>query len=231
MDKRKPLAITLWLLALTTALVIFCYFLIDKEVVLWLSQHSLRSYLIIKYMSEIPEIYIAVVPIIYLVIILRFSQDRWSLLDHKLLMFANTIAITQFLKAFFKFVFGRYWPETWTNSFFYIDENFYGFHPFHLGVQYGSFPSGHSATLLAGTSILWLLFPRLRWLFLILILLGESGILLMNYHFISDILAGGVLGFLVAYHIYYLSYRWQLEGHRNNVASMFSNVNYSKIQE
>lgn len=213
MDKIKLLKGTLWLLFLTAIVVVICYFYIDKQVVIWISQHNFRSSKTLKYLSQIPELFIAVVPIFYLYVVIRFSFDRWTKLDQRLLKFANVIAVTQFLKEFFKFVFGRYWPATWeSNNPSFVKDHLYGFHFFHNGEKYKSFPSGHAATLVAGLTILWFIFPRLRILYVLIFILSTLSILLFNYHFVSDVIAGSVLGFLTAIYTAELSATWKLAG-------------------
>jgi membrane-associated phospholipid phosphatase len=178
---------------------------------MWISENHFRSYDTFNYLSHIPEIFLAVVPIIYFIIVIKFSLNRWSFIDQHLLMFANGIAITQFFKVFFKFLFGRYWPETWRdNNPSLINDNQYGFHPFHKGVSYESFPSGHAATLLAAITILWFIYPPLRWLYTLVTLAGIIGVLGMNFNFVSDILAGGILGYVIARYTIAISCRDQV---------------------
>lgn len=200
MERKIKMQRALWLLILVIVLTIFCYFFVDKPVAIWISQHNLRSYKFLKNLSKISELFILAAPIFYLIVVSKFFVDRWTWLDQRLLMFANTIAITYFWKVFFKFLFGRTWPETWTgNNPSLIRNDEYGFHFFAFSDVFGSFPSGHAAILLAGFTSLWLIYPRLKGLYIVAIIAGITGILGMNYHFVGDILAGGFLGFAVAY--------------------------------
>lgn len=203
MDRKKLLLRNFGLLVLTILTVFLCYFYIDKQVAIWVSRHHFRSYKITKYFAELPMTFIGVVPFIYLFVVIRFSFSRWTKLDQGFLMFANGIVIAQFLKDFFKFIFGRYWPETWHhNNPSLIQNNLYSFHFFHRGAKYGAFPSGHAATLLAGITMLWILLPRLRGIFFFVALFSAAGIVAMNYHFVSDVIAGSVLGFLISLYTY-----------------------------
>ena len=57
---------------------------------------------------------------------------------------------------------GRYWPTRWREGNpSLIGSGEYGFHPFHAGRAYESFPSGHAAVVFAVLSILWLCYPRM----------------------------------------------------------------------
>ena len=76
----------------------------------------------------------------------------------------------------------------------YFGNGVYGFFPFHGGQGYASFPSGHTAAATAFAGSLWFLWPQLRWLGILLTLCVVIGLLGADYHWLSDIIAGGVLG-------------------------------------
>lgn len=70
----------------------------------------------------------------------------------------------------------------------------FGFYWFHQGFQFGSFPSGHAAQISALASVLWIRFPRWRSAYaltaislMLLLVLGE-------WHFVSDVIAGSFIG-------------------------------------
>ena len=93
---------------------------------------------------------------------------------------------------------GRYWPETWRdNNPSLIEDNAYGFHPFQVGDDVGSFPSGHAARILGFFIVFWIAIPRGRWLYAILTIPMCVALVAMNYHFVGDVIGGGVIGALV----------------------------------
>ena len=95
-------------------------------------------------------------------------------------------------------MFGRYWPATFTcHNPSLIDNHVYGFNWFNTGAAYASFPSGHATFIFSFAAVLWSVFPKLRWLACLLCLLVISGQIVMYYHFVSDIIAGAILGTLV----------------------------------
>ena len=99
-------------------------------------------------------------------------------------------------------VFGRYWPETWTHDNpSLIGTGTYGFHPFQRGDDIGSFPSGHACRVL-GFATVWLIaMPRSRPVQVVVIVLCPPmlvSLVAMNYHFVSDVIAGSILGGIVA---------------------------------
>ena len=88
---------------------------------------------------------------------------------------------------------GRYWPETWhDNNTSLIGTGAYGFHPFEVGDDIGSFPSGHAARIMGFISVFWLALPRSRWLYAVVALPMLVALVAMNYHFVGDVVAGGV---------------------------------------
>jgi membrane-associated phospholipid phosphatase len=105
------------------------------------------------------------------------------------------VLIAYVLKEELKYLFGRTWPETWVNknpSFF--GDGTYGFFPLHGGPGYASFPSGHTTAVAAVAGALWSLWPRLRWLGIALVIAVAAGLLGADFHWLSDIIAGGILG-------------------------------------
>jgi undecaprenyl-diphosphatase len=76
-------------------------------------------------------------------------------------------------------------------------EGFYGLHPFTFHVfNYNSLPSGHTTTGFAVAFALAALWPRGKWWFVAFgVLVGLSRIM-VNAHFVSDVVAGTVVGIL-----------------------------------
>jgi undecaprenyl-diphosphatase len=73
-------------------------------------------------------------------------------------------------------------------------EGFYGFRPMSFDAVMNSMPSGHTTTAFALATALTLLFPRARLIwFCIGIVLAVSRVM-VNAHFISDIIAGCFIG-------------------------------------
>jgi membrane-associated phospholipid phosphatase len=92
---------------------------------------------------------------------------------------------------------GRYWPETWYHNPSLIGNNTYGFHPFAGGENSGSFPSGHAARIVGFASVWWLATPRSRPVLAIICLPLLTSLVAMNYHFVSDVVAGSFLGAII----------------------------------
>jgi membrane-associated phospholipid phosphatase len=116
---------------------------------------------------------------------------------------AIMVAIT--LKEQLKFLTGRTWPETWTaNNPSYIKDGVYGFFPWAAwtakgaGRGYLSFPSGHMTMVSVAATALALQWPRWRWLASVPMLIVFIGMVGANYHWVSDLIAGAMLGAAIA---------------------------------
>ncbi|MGC1586511.1 MAG: phosphatase PAP2 family protein [Rhodomicrobium sp.] len=118
-------------------------------------------------------------------------------LESAVLRVSCAILIAWAQKEELKWVFGRTWPETWIKNNpnpSYFGNGTYGFFPFHGGHGYASFPSGHTTAITALAGSVWFLWPKLRWLCVALVLAVAIGLLGADYHWLSDIIAGAILG-------------------------------------
>jgi membrane-associated phospholipid phosphatase len=118
-----------------------------------------------------------------------------SKMQTAILLCSASLIIAETIKSELKFVFGRTWPETWRqNNPSFIHDGVYGFNWFHGGDAYQSFPSGHITAICAVASVLWIYYPRLRPIYLIVTLAVLVGLVGNNYHFLSDTIAGTFVG-------------------------------------
>lgn len=189
------------LIAIITCIIVVWagYFFVDKFVAFAVYRHHLMHYQIFQWLTHIPELFDALTFLFYIYFAIKFSCSVIKKIDRQFLMMANSIVIAGFLKAILKMIFGRYWPTTWINNNPSLIQNgAYGFHLLHIGSEYRSFPSGHTAVTFAAMTIVWIEFPRKRWLAVIIAVLVPIGLLGMNYHFVTDIIAGGTLGAITA---------------------------------
>jgi len=103
-------------------------------------------------------------------------------------------------------VFGRYWPETWTHDNpSLIGTGTYGFHPFQRGDDIGSFPSGHACRILGFAGVWMVAMPGTRVVATMLSAPMLLSLVATNYHFVSDVIAGSVLGALIAMYAAHLA--------------------------
>jgi membrane-associated phospholipid phosphatase len=101
------------------------------------------------------------------------------------------MASTEILKR----IFGRSDPEMWTGfSATASAKGTYAFHFLHGGPLFESFPSGSIAISAAILSVLWILMPRLRAAWALLLGFVAFALIVTNGHFVADVIAGGFLG-------------------------------------
>lgn len=91
-----------------------------------------------------------------------------------------------------KFVFGSVNPRVWLHR-----PRLSGFHWFGGGDIYKAFPSGHMAVFTAITISAWRFFPRCRPYCPIFLALLGGALVVTNYHFLSDVIAGAYIGVCV----------------------------------
>lgn len=146
-------------------------------------------------LTRIPNPLIPLAAIVFIVLAVKLLRRR-TLEGMQAVIFVAAVAtiVTEVCKEQFKFLFGRAWPESWarTNPSF-IRDGIYGFHPFHGG-GYNAFPSGHTAAACAVLAVLWVNYPKAWPLWLAGGLSVAGGLVVLNYHFLSDVIAGAFLG-------------------------------------
>jgi membrane-associated phospholipid phosphatase len=120
---------------------------------------------------------------------------RFSKLEAAVAMCAISALATTIIKDQLKFAFGRTWPDTWGPGIVsFLRDNAYGFHFFRSGKSFESFPSGHAAVAAAVLSVVWILFPKRRVICAIGVVAVDIGLVALNVHFLSDVVAGTFLG-------------------------------------
>ncbi len=106
-----------------------------------------------------------------------------------------SVFVSMEINGMLKEAFGRTWPESWLgDNPSWIRDGVFGFFPFHGGLGWASFPSGHTAVIAAPAAVLWQVWPGLRMLWGALVAIVVVGLILGNYHFVSDTIAGLFVG-------------------------------------
>lgn len=199
-DYPPSLRRTLASFLVCAGLVVLCYFVVDPTVAFWADRENFRRYAAFEYFTRLDDVIIWFSVLYYLFFVCTYTRNQGA--RRPLLDVANSVTIAVFLKDGLKYVFGRYWPATWVNQNpSLLHDHAYGFHPFHAGVAYQSFPSGHTTVALAAMTAVWIGFPRWRWLAALVAILVVSGLVAMDYHFVGDCIAGAWLGATVARYV------------------------------
>ncbi|HLL28481.1 MAG TPA: phosphatase PAP2 family protein [Xanthobacteraceae bacterium] len=192
-----------WGIAWGVALIaiVVCYAAIDRPLALLLHAELAPFQDFFFYLTLIPTPFSLIAILILVALALRWMMG-WPF--SRPYAVAQLLAVSFFItvaaKDFFKFSFGRTWPETWfRDNPSFIRDGVYGFNPFHGGKGWAAFPSGHMAAICVTMTVLWICYPRLRAVYALMIAVVTIGLMGANYHFLSDVIAGGLLGASIGY--------------------------------
>lgn len=170
---------------------------------LWLDRPiALAAYRYHAYQGTFANLTYIPEPLTPLACVVFFGLGLWLLAERPLPAWASvaflcsiSVLVAELTKSQLKYVFGRTWPETFVQSNpSFIRDGAYGFNFFHGGPGYASFPSGHTTAICALVSVLWITVPRGRPIYVLTVLAVVIGLIGADYHFLSDIIAGGFLG-------------------------------------
>jgi membrane-associated phospholipid phosphatase len=130
--------------------------------------------------------------ILVIFIVRRLAFRPFGEFDIVLIVCDFSIVLAKLIVPPLKFVFGRTWPLYHHPSL--IGDGVYGFNFFHAGPAFESFPSGHMTSIFALVVVLWICYPRF-WPTYVACMAAMGGALIAgNYHFLSDVIAGGFVG-------------------------------------
>jgi membrane-associated phospholipid phosphatase len=200
MNERRPEP----LLLLTAAL--FCiasFFLFDGPVAIFFRQFSdpiwIGSWKMITNAGE-SQWYLVGGFTLFAIFRNRNRHAAWS----GLFLF-STVAVSGLTADLLKFIFGRARPKL------LLEQGIYGFGFFHTGHAWTSFPSGHSATAMSAALTLSLIFPRFRPVFIAIAILIVASRVVLDQHYLSDIVAGSMLGVVSVTLLYQRYFRTALD--------------------
>lgn len=91
-----------------------------------------------------------------------------------------------------------------------LQDGLYGFDPWHMDSDFRGFPSGHATTVFALALALGWIAPRWRWPAFVFALLIAATRIVINAHFLSDVIAGGLVALVTALWLrrVYASHGW-----------------------
>jgi membrane-associated phospholipid phosphatase len=165
----------------------------------------------VQHLAWTPGFFGPLVVLAFAVLLVRwFLARRFGTIDIIANLCIITLAIAEPLKGGLKFVFGRTWPAYGQPSF--IFEAAYGFHPFHGGPDFESFPSGHSAAICAVAVILWKCLPIIRIFCAATVAAIMAGLIAGDFHFLSDVIAGAFLGISLSALVMHIWEHWMRRG-------------------
>ena len=193
--QRTLLSGTLIALFSALVLVVVCYFFVDRPVAWFVHDHRFFPQRWLLWPPLISHGVKIAAPLGIIATVVWWARRPGGRLQTVLLAISADLVAITVLKQLLKWGCGRSWPETWQeNNPSLIANGVYGFHPFHFGIAYDAFPSGHAAVICSVTVILWLGHPRWRWWYAMVCLCLCAALVGLNYHFVGDVIAGAVLG-------------------------------------
>jgi membrane-associated phospholipid phosphatase len=213
-EYRALLLRTLAAVAVAAVLSAICYFAVDRPVAFFIAKQQITIAAELKWLTEPPPLVQAWSPLIIALILASWAwltPRRWQ---RTLLTACIALIVADQFRESLGDLCGRYWPETWhDNNPSLIGTGAYGFHPFQMGDDIGSFPSGHAARIAAFLGVLWIAYPRSRALCLLTGVPLALSLIALNYHFVSDVIAGATLGGIVAAYAAACAMPTALRGH------------------
>jgi len=134
----------------------------------------------------------------------RFYKRQQDYAKRSLFLFLS-IALSGIVSIIVKAIVGRFRPTM------LFEENLYGVEFFRIGHEYNSFPSGHAVTVFALAMALSFLFPKYRFLFFCYALIVSISRVIINAHYIGDILAGAYIGVMTVFLLSWLFRHYALD--------------------
>ena len=177
-----------------------CYWWVDRPVAFFVHRHRFFSDTWLEWPPVLSERLKYAAAAATLGVFVWRACQRAGRTQTVLLAIGVDLILATLVKTLLKFSFGRYWPETWKlYNPSLIANRAYGFNPFTFGGAYESFPSGHALVICSVLAVLWVSRPRWRWACVLLSALLCLTLVGMNYHFVSDVIAGADLGWIVGF--------------------------------
>src|SRR5215472_15098098 len=189
----------IWL-AITSVVSIVCYFWLDQPIALLLPR-NIADRTVFVWMQRLPVTFPLLSSLILAWCGLWTLMDRsFSRVQSVALICGISFIATSLINSQLKYAFGRTWPATWIeNNPSFIPNGVFGFNPFHGGLGFASFPSGHAAAICSVITVLWWSYPSWRPIYVACVAAVAVGLIGANYHFLSDILSGMFVGISVGY--------------------------------
>ncbi|PYI61024.1 MAG: hypothetical protein DMC60_06535 [Verrucomicrobia bacterium] len=198
-EYRRLLRGTLIITAVCIVAVLICYFWIDRPVAFFVYGHHINKIEVFRWFTYPPPEVQNWSALVLTILMVRRAWRPFQRWQKVLLVACVSLIVADDFRISLGDVFGRYWPQTWTHDNpSLIGTGTYGFHPFQRGDDIGSFPSGHAARIFGFATVWMIAMPTSRVAATLICAPMLVSLVAMNYHFVSDVIAGSVLGALVA---------------------------------
>ena len=181
---------------LTVLLVALSHGFLDERIARAVFRLLRSDPLLSRYTSDIPDLLLPAVLILSSAMwIVYFRRIRRGARDDRsrfFLLAGTALPVAFVAKWVLKHVFGRLGTRAWLEN-----PSDLSFHWFHGGGEYSGFPSGHMAVFTTLAAACWFFLPKYRVACLSGVFALGVALIATDYHFLSDVIAGGYLGFAV----------------------------------
>lgn len=172
----------------TSLIAIYAYFFLDRPIAEWSAHNCIGKYN--NFFVTVTQLGISTPYLIGSAILFFYFYyiKRNTFLSHHTLFVFVSVALSGIVADIIKIIVARFRPCM------YFEKGLYGFDFFHRNSAMNSFPSGHTTTAFAlamYVSIFWPRWAAIGWI--IAFSVGVSRILL-TMHYLSDVLAGALVG-------------------------------------
>ena len=189
--------------------IVFSYYFLDRKIAGFSYDFISGKRMISAYTSNIPDL---LLPLAFVITGLSWAAYSWfrrkdisSPYTRLFHLIGWTVPLSFLLKTGLKYVFGMTNAREWL-----VNKGEFGFHWLHGGANYCGFPSGHMAVFSVLVIALVRYFPRYRSAGLSFLLLLAAALVITGYHFLSDVVAGALLGLMIDERVFQA-----LEGRKN----------------
>ena len=183
-----------WLFAFgaTTVVVVVCIAYVDRPVALFFDGHLRRTAAWVWLSRALAPLDLVVI----MALLFLLGCGVWVLSGRLLGPWTQTPLLCSWAGMWataadiiFKHIFGRAWPDP-----AYIQNRVYEFRLLHGGPHWDSFPSGTAAISAAIAAVLWIKMRRWRAISTVIVVLLCVAVVIANYHWVGDAIAGAFLG-------------------------------------
>ncbi|HEY3307748.1 MAG TPA: phosphatase PAP2 family protein [Desulfuromonadaceae bacterium] len=176
---------------------LFSIWYLDERIALWIMQVLRSNHALRLAKADIPDTLLFLVCSgtisMWLIYIYLTRKNGSRELQRFLQLAATAVPAAYMSKAVLQFVFGRTNTRLWLSNDVLLQFNW-----FH-GAGLGGFPSGHMAVFTTfGAAVLYI-YPRFRHVTLLGLMLLAAALIVTDYHFLGDVIAGAYLGLMVTY--------------------------------
>lgn len=172
-------------------IIVISYFFIDLPVARSFHALSQETRDLFEWITKagVSTLYLIVSFVLF--VFFRWIRQKRRYADRALLFFSS-IALSGIVTNMVKFMVGRLRPKM------LFESGLYGFDPFRLGYEFNSFPSGHATTVFAIAVTCSFFLTKYRILFFLFAATVALSRLVLNAHYLSDLLAGACIGIATA---------------------------------